>query len=217
MSKLRATREASAARNAKASAAPPPKSEAPRAGGRKPARGVIWVIVVLMGSSGLIRLGAGVSKAFALASEPGAHGEAAASCDDPGTQALLEALREREKKLDAREAELQDRAQSIKLAETQVEERIASLVEAEQNLAATIQMADKAAEKDVDRLVTLYENMKPKEAAQLFEEMAPEFAAGFLSRMRPDAAAAILSKVSPQNGYAISVLMAGRNANAPKN
>ena len=57
---------------------------------------------------------------------------------------------------------------------------------------------------------------KPKDAAALFETMDPSFAAGFLSRMPADAAAGVLAGLSPEAAYTISVVMAGRNANAPQ-
>lgn len=68
-----------------------------------------------------------------------------------------------------------------------------------------------AAESDLDRLVSVYEAMKPKDAAGLFETMDPQFAAGFLNRMQPQLAAQVLSGVSPEFAYAVSVLIAGRN------
>ena len=87
----------------------------------------------------------------------------------------------------------------------------------ENRLRATLAKADQAAEKDIARLTSVYENMKPAQAAPLFEAMEPSFAAGFLSRMRPDAAAGILANVDPQAAYTISVLIAGQNASVPKN
>ena len=54
------------------------------------------------------------------------------------------------------------------------------------------------------------------EAAALFEEMDPRFAAGFLGRMPAPAAAAIMAGLSPKTAYSFSVLLAGRNANAPR-
>jgi flagellar motility protein MotE (MotC chaperone) len=77
-------------------------------------------------------------------------------------------------------------------------------------------LSDSAADDDVARLVTVYEGMKPKDAAQLFEAMDPPFAAGFLARMAPEAAAAIFSNLPPGPAYALSVEMAGRNANAAR-
>ncbi len=56
--------------------------------------------------------------------------------------------------------------------------------------------------------------MKPKDAAVLFEAMDAGFAAGFLSRMRAEAASALFSNLSPEKAYALSAIMAGRNANA---
>ena len=107
--------------------------------------------------------------------------------------------------------------QALALAEEQIEARLAALVAAEEDLAATISVADSAAEEDIARLTAVYENMKPKDAAALFEEMAPEFAAGFLGRMRPDAAGAVMAGLDPKTAYTISVLLAGRNADVPKN
>jgi len=58
--------------------------------------------------------------------------------------------------------------------------------------------------------------MKPRDTAALFSEMAPGFAAGFLGIMRPDSAAAIMTELEPQTAHLISVMLAGRNASAPR-
>lgn len=188
---------------------------------RRQGRGTLLIVATLLVGSGLIRLGEGAGKAFAKASDPGnamTSADATAACAPaPDVMALLEALRAREDRVAEREANIADRAQSLRLAEEQVQTQLVALVAAEEELARTITIADGAADADVARLVTLYENMKPKDAAPLFEEMAPEFAAGFLARMRPDAAAAVLAGLQPKAAYYISVVMAGRNANAPKN
>lgn len=197
-------------------AAAKPKARAPR--GR--ARGTLVIIAALLAGSGLLRLGEGAGNAFARAAEPEQMAEAPApqSCEaEPGAMALLEALNARESRLAEREAVLADRMQALALAEEQIESRLAALVQAEEDLAATISVADKAAEEDVMRLTAVYESMKPKDAAALFEEMAPEFAAGFLARMRPDAAGAVMAGLDPKTAYTISVLLAGRNADVPKN
>ncbi len=71
-------------------------------------------------------------------------------------------------------------------------------------------------EKDIQNLTAVYQAMKPKDAAALFETMSPDFAAGFLGRMPPDSAAAILSGMSAEAAYGVSVIVAGRNADVPK-
>lgn len=130
-------------------------------------------------------------------------------------QLLLDALQEREARLVAREDLLEDQLIALKVAEDAIGKKIAELTKAEQKLSDTLQVADGAAEGDLEQLTNLYEKMKPKDAAALFEEMAPTFAAGFLSRMKPDAAASIMAGLSPKTAYSISVVYAGRNANVP--
>jgi len=105
---------------------------------------------------------------------------------------LLKAIRERQDFLDIQDLKITDRMQALAVAEKQLELNIAELVAAERKLAATLAIANEAAENDLKRLTSVYENMKPKNAAELFGEMAPEFAAGFLARMRADSAASIM-------------------------
>lgn len=129
---------------------------------------------------------------------------------------LISALTEREAQVAKREKQLEMRMRALAVADAEIQKRLESLTETESALRATLSLADEASEKDILRLTTVYENMKPKEAAILFEEMEPNFAAGFLGRMRPDAAADIMAGLTPQVAYSISVILAGRNATVPK-
>ncbi len=209
----------------KAVTKPPAKGTAvttagkPRKSRRRFGRGSLVLIAALFAASAAIRFGEGVGQAFAVASEPEAETavQNAECTTDAGVMALLKDVQAREEKVASREKSLADRSQAIGLAEKRIEDRLAALVAAEQKLAQTLAIADKAADEDVTKLVTLYENMKPKDAAPLFATMAPEFAAGFLARMRPDTSAAVMANLDPQIAYSISVIMAGRNAGAPEN
>ncbi|HQU67057.1 MAG TPA: hypothetical protein PLI43_02540 [Albidovulum sp.] len=175
------------------------------------------VLFLLLASSGLLRAGLTAGHALDAATAEAVPAETAACTDgDAATRALFDDLKERDRRLTAREDGIAAREKAVALAGSEAEKRIASLEAAEQKLAATIEQADQAAEKDVARLVAVYERMKPKDAAALFGEMAPDFAAGFLSRMRPEAAAAVMAGLDPKVAYAISVQFAGRNAAAPK-
>lgn len=132
-----------------------------------------------------------------------------------GLATALEAIQARETSLIARERALSDRLLALEAAEQTISAKLATLEEAEEKLAATMARSETAVEEDLARLTSVYENMKPKDAAPVFSQMDPEFAAGFLGRMRSDAAAAILSGLDPETAYTISVLLAGRNASAP--
>jgi flagellar motility protein MotE (MotC chaperone) len=134
---------------------------------------------------------------------------------EPGTDALLAAIRERQAGLEARADELAMRAQVVRVAEAKIAEQIAALEDAERKLAATLAIADTAAEADLARLVAVYEAMAPKAAAQIFATMDVTFAAGFLGRMKAEAAGAILAGIPAERAYAISATLAGRNARAP--
>ncbi len=182
---------------------------------RRTGRATLGIISSLLIASAMIRLGAGTGPALAEEVAAAEIPIAASSVDATDTSALLEAFQRREARLAEREAQLQARIQALNVVEDEVAEKLAALEAAEQTLAATIALADGAAATDLEKLTTVYENMKPKEAAALFEEMSPEFAAGFLGMMRADAAALIMTQLEPETAYSFSVVLAGRNANAP--
>ncbi|SNX69900.1 hypothetical protein SAMN05878503_104273 [Cereibacter ovatus] len=180
---------------------------------RPKGRGALIVLALLLASSGAMRLGSGLGVAMARAPDAATDG-APLNCPEPPL-ALAEALRDRESEVRAQEDALKERRAALDLAETAIESRLTELAEAEAELSETLARADGAAEGDLARLTSVYETMKPKEAAALFEAMAPEFAAGFVGRMRPEAAAAVMSGMSAEAAYSVSVLLAGRNALVP--
>ena len=127
---------------------------------------------------------------------------------------LLTQIARRGRDLDAREAAAAMREQDVEIARQEVVASLGRLSEAEDRLASRMEKSATASEADVARLVDVYEGMKPKDAAILFEAMDPAFAAGFLARMSSDAASALFSNLTPEKAYALSVIVAGRNANA---
>ncbi len=195
------------------------RGEGPR---RRSSRGALTLIAALFLVSGILRLADGTGAAIAESIGRLAENHAPFPATEPetcempeGIDELLAVLREREAKIERREAALEERLEMLEVVEERVNREIASLKQAQAELEKTIALADNAAEEDINRLTAMYENMKPKAAAAVFEAMDPEFSAGFLSRMRPDAAAAILASLDPKKAYTISVVLAGRNANVP--
>ena len=123
--------------------------------------------------------------------------------------------RRHESRLAARETALQDRIDALDLAETAIATRLEELRLAEEELKRVVTVSDGAAEQDLIRLTAVYEAMKPADASRLLSAMPVEFAAGFLGRMRPEAAALALAGMEPESAFAITALIAGRNAQAP--
>lgn len=182
---------------------------------RRAGRGALFIVAMLFAASGALRLGSGLGAALAKSGEEVAPDPAApASCEMPS--AVAAALTQREERVAAQEASLKDRLAALALADAAITKRMEEMKAVEDELKATLAQADGAAEADVQKLTAVYQAMKPKDAAALFETMSPEFAAGFLGRMPPESAAAILSGMSAEAAYGVSVIVAGRNADVPK-
>lgn len=181
-------------------------------------RGALTIVSLIFVASAILRIGDETGKAWAL-SEPApvASAEPEATCiAEDGLSDLLQAMQAKSQELVVLEAELLKRSAAIDAADGELTKRLAELREAEAGLRGLVEIAESASEKDIDRLVAVYEAMKPKEAALLFQTMEPQFAAGFLGRLRPETAAGILSGMPPEAAYSLSAIVAGRNARAPK-
>lgn len=194
-----------------------------KSGGKRrirPARGTLFTIALLLVGSAVLRLGLSASEAIALEKKPSVQNAdevTATVCDTPGDlDGMLQAFQAREASIAEKEQQIKKRLQALAVADEKIEAKLAALTQAEENLRATLALADSAAENDLSQLTTVYENMKPKDAAALFEQMDPEFSAGFLGRMKPAVAASIMAGLSAERAYSISVILAGRNANVPK-
>ncbi|MGR3702311.1 MAG: MotE family protein [Paracoccaceae bacterium] len=195
------------------------KQSRPKKVKARSSRGVLLILAVLLIGSGLLRAGLGAGEAMATQREADqANPQDALACEVPEDLAsVLEAFQAREQRIATREQQIAERLKALDLADREVSEKLTGLAEVEERLRGTLALADTASEDDIAQLVSVYEAMKPKDAALLFEEMRPDFAAGFLGRMRPEAAAGILAGLTPQTAYSLSVILAGRNASVPKN
>ncbi|MFP3385496.1 MULTISPECIES: MotE family protein [Tritonibacter] len=193
----------------------------------KAKRGTLMLLAIFLMGSAAVRIALEAAPAIALevsemqssddgSNVPTAGGGRSTVPDSAEMQAMLAAFKKRETLLNEREAELEDRMRALEIADQAINKKLTDLQQAEEKLLATLALADGAAEQDVTKLTSVYEQMKPKEAAALFEEMDPTFAAGFLARMRPEAAAGVMAGLSPEAAYTISVVLAGRNGEVPK-
>ncbi|MCV6823085.1 MULTISPECIES: MotE family protein [Halocynthiibacter] len=181
---------------------------------RKSSRNVLIIVASFFILSALMRLGSGAGPALAREFESlTAPAEPDYCIPTDGLEALVTSLQERERNAEKREAEIAERLATLAIAERVYEENMQDLLAAEEALSQTIAQANSAADEDINKLTALYENMKASESAPLFEQMEPDFAAGFIARMRSETAANILASLPAESAYAISVVLAGRNAN----
>lgn len=183
-------------------------------------RGASWVLLLLAAmllGSGMSKLGLGVAHVIAAEQESDVmpvNTETAFAASDPGD--LFEALRARERQIIEAEEALATRSAQLRAAEHELATQIEALQAAETRLSATLQVTESAAEEDLLRLTTVFENMKPQQASDLFAQMDIEFAAGFVARLRPDFAGEVMAGLDPMIAYAISAVLAGRHARTPR-
>ena len=175
--------------------------------------GILTFLACLLLASGLIRGGTGISLAQARQAElPDTQ---PMDCPAP-PQAVIDTLKRREERISLREDALARSQAALEMSAGVLDRRMTELQDAEERLSLTMSRAAGAAEEDLARLTLVYEAMRPQEAARLFDKMDSQFAAGFLSRMQPASAGAIMAGMSNESAYAASVLLASRNAAAPR-
>lgn len=135
--------------------------------------------------------------------------DASQSCLSPDIALVLASDRE---KLETRAHEIEAREAALNAIETKLKSQMLAIKEAKASLDTDIQILEQAGNADLQHLVGMYQTMKPKQAAEIFNSMDPAFAAGFLREMNSEKAGLIMAQMDARKSYAISVIIAGRNA-----
>lgn len=147
----------------------------------------------------------------------GGHGDAKQAAEDFDPLSLtkeevdvLRQLAKRRDELAKREQEIADREALLKATEQRLAERVKEMeaLKAEYQNARTER--ENAAEANLRRLVTVYEAMKPDEAARIFETMEGSVLLDVVSRMGERRLAPILAQMTPAKAQALTVAMAHR-------
>ena len=175
------------------------------------ASSALVVLALVLFAASLSRLGLGVVQVIAAEGQAEPQSEADS---DPGD--LFEALRAREDRLAEAETALAERQAELRAAEQALARQMTTLEETEARLAETLRLTESVAEEDLQRLTTVFENMRAEQAANMFAQMDTEFAAGFIARLRPDFAGEVMAGLDPLQAYAISAVLAGRHARTPR-
>ncbi|WP_085047277.1 MotE family protein, partial [Brevirhabdus pacifica] len=131
------------------------------------------------------------------------------SCPVP--EELLSAIRtERELLADQKDALSQRRAE-IDLAEEKLRIETARLTELKTALEALMNKVETAEGEDVNRLVKLYTNMKPADAAQIMNEIDISVAVTVLGQMPERDAGPIMARLSMARARAVSKIILERS------
>jgi flagellar motility protein MotE (MotC chaperone) len=130
-----------------------------------------------------------------------------------GERALLERLQERRQELDSRARELDLRESMLKAAEKKLETQTAGEEVGGGGGAKTGPMAQRKEKEEAENarfkgVVTMYETMKPKEAAKIFDRLDIRVLLDVASQIKPQIMAAILAQMSPEAAERLTIELA---------
>ena len=131
-------------------------------------------------------------------------------------RAVLERLQERRQQLDARARELDMRESLLKAAEKRLEAKLAELKDVESRVNAAMGNRDKAEAERFKGIVSMYENMKAKDAARIFDRLDLKILVEVATQINARKMAEILSLMSSESAERLTVELANRASSQPK-
>ncbi len=107
--------------------------------------------------------------------------------------------------------ELENQRAEFALARERLNIEKASLTELKTSIEDLLGRVDAAQTEDLDRLIQLYTNMKPTDAARIMDDLDIETTIMILGTMKPRTAAPILAKIPPVRARAVSKIILERS------
>jgi flagellar motility protein MotE (MotC chaperone) len=123
---------------------------------------------------------------------------------------LLQDLAKRREELEAREQTLILREGLLAAAEHRIEGKIEELKTVKVEIEALIKVYDEQEEKEIGELVSIYEKMKPKDAARIFDQLDMDVLLDVLQRMKASKTAPVLAAMDSNRAQEITVRIAER-------
>jgi flagellar motility protein MotE (MotC chaperone) len=125
-------------------------------------------------------------------------------------RAILERLQSRRQELEARAREIDIRESLLKAAERRIDSRVEELKAVESRITTA---TDQKSETDAARfkgIITMYEGMKPKDAAKVFDRLEMSVLFDIASQIAPRKMSDILGLMAPEAAERLTVEMARR-------
>ncbi len=123
------------------------------------------------------------------------------------TGALVASADEKLALLEKREQQVSERERLIEVSERRLNEQMARLEAVRKKVSETAGLAEQKMGKDRSKLIAIYEQMKPKEAAGIFNEMDTVVASELLRSMREQSSSGILAAMEPKKAYEVTIVM----------
>jgi flagellar motility protein MotE (MotC chaperone) len=125
-------------------------------------------------------------------------------------RAILERLQSRRQELEARAREVDIRESLLKAAEKRIESRTEELKAVESRISTATEQKSEADTARFKGIITMYEGMKPKDAAKVFERLEMPVLIEIATQIAPRKMSDILGLMSPESAERLTVEMARR-------
>jgi flagellar motility protein MotE (MotC chaperone) len=133
----------------------------------------------------------------------------------PAERAILERLQARRQELEARAREIDIRESLLKAAEKRIESKVEEMKAVEARISAASGQNKEADSTRLKNIVTMYEGMKPKDAAKVFDRLEMSVLLDIATQIAPRKMSDILGLMLPEAAERLTVEMA-RRAGADK-
>jgi len=130
-------------------------------------------------------------------------------------RAVLERLAERRTELETRARELDMRESLVLAAEKRLEARLAQLKQLEAQINDAVRVKDENEAARFKNLLTMYENMKPKDAARVFDRLDMRVLVEVATKLNARRMADILAQMNSEAAERLTVELATRAKDKP--
>ncbi|MGO4714968.1 MotE family protein [Bradyrhizobium sp. 2TAF24] len=128
----------------------------------------------------------------------------------PSERAILERLQERRQELEARAREIDIRENLLKAAEKRIESKVEEMKSVEARIGVAKEQKSEADAARFKGIVTMYEAMKPKDAAKIFDRLDMSVLIEVASQIAPRKLSDIVGLMQPDAAERLTVELARR-------
>jgi flagellar motility protein MotE (MotC chaperone) len=128
----------------------------------------------------------------------------------PSERAILERLQSRRQELEARAREIDIRESLLKSAEKRIESKVEEMKAVESRIGSATEAKTEADAARFKGIITMYEGMKPKDAAKVFDRLEMSVLFEIASQIAPRKMSDILGLMAPEAAERLTVEMARR-------
>ncbi len=132
----------------------------------------------------------------------------------PSELQTLQSLQARRGQLDQRERDLDTQLHLLSAAELKLDAKLQALAALKAQVQGLIGAADQRDQAELDRLVRVYEKMKPRDAAAVMAQLDDRVRVPVAAKMKDAALAAILQQMAPADAKRLTESLARRFAPA---